>query len=366
MKTLRGIRTRSTATAMIVAVTLLTLSGGGNLAATPAAFYQQTNLVSDQPGVAVIFDPALVNPWGVALNATGGAFWVANNGTGTSTLYTGDVSGSAFIKPSLVVTIPEGVPTGAVFNGTIDFVVSNGTSSAPAIFLFASQAGVVSGWSPAVAPNTTAKVGYVAPQAVYTGIAIGQTAGAHFLYAADFQNGRIDVLNGSFQPAQLDGTFSDPEMRKGYSPFNIQNIGGKLYVTYARQSRKDPAEETGHGTGFVDVFDTDGHLVQRLIRGSHLVAPWGLAIAPADFGPFSNALLVGDFATGHIGAFDAATGELLGELTGANGKPIAIEGLWGITFGNGLIAGDRNALYFAAGPANETHGLFGSLRFVSP
>jgi uncharacterized protein (TIGR03118 family) len=369
MKMLDTIRVRSVAVAMILAVALSIVAPAHNLAASQVGFYLQANLVSDQPGVAAIQDPNLVNPWGIAFSPTS-PFWVANNGTATSTIYAGDVNGSAFTKGALVVSILSGSPTGVVFNSdtnTSDFVITNGATSARAIFLFASQSGVVSGWNPAIAQTTAASAYTSLVPAVYTGLAIGQiSSGASFLYLADFLNGKIDVLDSSFHLVQLDGMFSDPDMRKNYSPFNIQNIGGRLYVTYTRQSRKSPDEETGHGAGFVDVFDTDGHLLQRLISGSHLVAPWGLALAPADFGRFGNALLVGDFATGRILAFDAASGELLGELNGADGKPIVIDGLWGITLGNGGNGGDRNALYFAAGPDDETHGLFGSLRFVTP
>jgi uncharacterized protein (TIGR03118 family) len=333
-------------------------------AAAAAGFYQQTDLVSDLPG-AVLQDPHLVNPWGIAFSATS-PFWVANNVTGTSTLYSGDVNGSPFTKLSMVVTIPGGSPTGVVFNGTTDFVVHSGASSGPARFIFASQTGVISGWNSAVPPpppSTTAQIGATA-DAVYTGLAIGQSGGANYLYAADFEHNTIDVYDKTFQHVELAGSFSDPKIPNSYSVFNIQNLGGKLYVTYAQQSHKEPDEETDHGSGFVDVFDTSGHLLQRLIKGNHLNAPWGLALAPANFGPFSNALIVGNFGNGHLQAFDPDSGGFLGELSAADGKPIVVDGLWGIIFGNGGSGGDRNALYFASGPDDETHGLFGSLRFV--
>ncbi|MGH9868018.1 MAG: TIGR03118 family protein [Candidatus Polarisedimenticolia bacterium] len=354
----------------IATVALLTLTPATHLtAAPPESFYRQTNLVSDQPGVALIQDPDLVNPWGIALSPTGGAFWVANNVTGKATTYIGDVSGSVFSKAALVVAIPGGAPTGTVFNPTTDFVVSAAGTSGTAFFLFASQAGIISGWSPGVpppAPSTTAQIGATF-EVVYTGLAIGQTAGgANMLYAADFENNKIDVYDASFHLVHLDGSFTDPDLKKGYSPFNIQNLGGELYVAYAQQSNKEPDEESGHGTGFVNVFDTDGHLLRQLIRNSHLVAPWALALAPGDFGPFSNALLVGNFGNGRVLAFDPANGDFLGFLEGEDGKPIEIDGLWGLAFGNGASAGDSNALYFAAGPDDETHGLFGSLRFVGP
>jgi uncharacterized protein (TIGR03118 family) len=327
-------------------------------------FFHQTNLVSDQSGVALILDPNLVNPWGISMSATS-PFWVANNGTGTSTLYAGDVNGSPFVKNPLVVQIPGDSPTGTVFNSSADFVTPGATAASR--FLFASQTGIVSGWS----GGTQARVGGT-NHAVYTGLAIGQvttttgttTTTANYLYAADFEHRTIDVYDKTFQIVTLDGSFTDPNIPTSYSPFNIQNLGGKLYVTYAQQSHKEPDEETDRGSGFVDVFDTSGHLMQRLIEGNHLKAPWGLAHAPADFGAFSNALVVGNFGDGQLHAFDLETGKYLGEMKDKSGKPIVIDGLWGITFGNGGNGGDRNALYFAAGPEDETHGLFGSLRLV--
>lgn len=338
-------------------------SAGAVSAAQATGFYTVTNLVSDQPGVAPIFDPDLVNPWGVAFSPTS-PFWVANNVTGTATLYSGDVNGSAFVKASLVVSIPGGLPTGQVFNSSGDFVVTSGTASGPARFIFASQVGIISGWSASVPPTTTAKVAATA-DAVYTGLAIGQLRSANFLYATDFAHRMIDVYDGTFHLAHLDGAFDDPNIPNSYSPFNIQNLGGKLYVLYAQQNHKELDEETDHGAGFVDVFDTGGHLLSRVTLGNHLKAPWGVALAPADFGPFSDALLVGDFGNGHIPAFDSVSGKFLGELSGEDGKPIVIDGLWAILFGNGGNGGDRNALYFTAGPEDETHGVFGSVRFVS-
>jgi uncharacterized protein (TIGR03118 family) len=361
------------AIAMVVPVFLaLMCSAALRAASAPAippvdGFYQQRNLVSDQPGVALITDSNLVNAWGIALPPTSAAFWVANNGSGMSTLYAGDVHGSAFTKSSLVVTIPSGLPTGTVFNSSPDFVVHSGAASGPALFLWASQVGVISGWNPNVPPpppSHTAQIGTTA-DAVYTGLAIGNANGANYLYAADFEHGHIDVYDKDFHTAHLDGSFSDPNIPNSYSPFNVHAIAGRIYVTYAQQNHKEPDEETDRGSGFVDVFDTSGHLLQRLIKGNHLNAPWGLALAPGNFGPFSNALIVGNFGNGHLQAFDPGSGRFLGELDDASGKPIVIDGLWGLIFGNGVTAGDSNALYFAAGPEDETHGLFGSLRFVA-
>jgi len=331
-------------------------------AATQESFHQ-TNLVSDQPGVALITDPNLVNPWGISMSPTS-PFWVANNGTGTATLYAGDVNGSPFTRNALVVSIPEGAPTGTVFNPfTTDFVVQGGGKSARALFLFASQVGIVSGWNSGVpaAGSTQAQVGG-SNDAVYTGLTIGSVGSAHYLYAADFEHGKIDVYDTAFHVVTLAGTFSDPNIPASYSPFNIQSLGGNLYVTYAQQSHKEPDEETDRGSGFVDVFDTSGNLLQRLIEGNHLKAPWGLALAPSTFGAFSNALIVGNFGDGQLHAYDPESGRYLGEFKDENGRPIVIDGLWGITFGNGGSGGDRNALYFASGPDDETHGLFGSLR----
>lgn len=337
-------------------------------AATPE-FFHQTNLVSDLPGVALILDPDLVNPWGISMSPTS-PFWVANNASGKATLYAGDVNGSAFVKNPLVVEIPGGSPTGTVFNPTSDFVVQSGTASARALFLFASQTGIISGWNAGVPPpptSTHAQVGGT-NDAVYTGLAIGQvtttTGTANYLYAADFEHKKIDVYDKTFQVVTLDGSFADPNIPDSYAPFNIQNLAGKLYVTYAQQSHKEPDEETDHGSGFVDVFDTSGHLLQRLIQGNHLNAPWGLALAPSNFGSFSSMLIVGNFGDGHLHAYDPATGKYQGEMKDESGTPIVIDGLWGITFGNGGNGGDRNALYFASGPDDETHGLFGSLRVV--
>ena len=335
-------------------------------AAKPTGFYKQTNLVSDQPGVAAMVDPDLVNPWGIALPPTGGAFWVANNGTGVSTLYAGDVNGGPLTKNPLVVSIPASLPTGAVFNSSGDFVVTSGAASGPARFIFASQVGVISGWNPNVpppSPSKAAQVGATA-DAVYTGLAIAQSGGANYLYAADFEHRTIDVFDKSWHLVHLDGSFTDPNLPHSYAPFNIHALNGKLYVMYAQQSHKNPDEETDRGSGFIDVFDTSGHLERHLVRGDHLKTPWAIVMAPADFGPFSGMLLVGSFARGFISAYDPDSGRFLGELKDERGRPIVIDGLWGMVNGNGT-AGDKNAVYFAAGIDDETHGLFGSLRFVS-
>ncbi|HZL86769.1 MAG TPA: TIGR03118 family protein [Pirellulaceae bacterium] len=326
-----------------------------------ATAYLATDLVSDQPGVAPILDPHLVNGWGIALSPTGGAFWVSSEGAGLSDLYLGDVNGGPFSKAALEVTIPGGSPTGQVFNPTTDFVVSNGTTSRAAIFIFASETGNVTGWNPGVPPATSAQPAFSATDgAVYTGIALANNGTSNFLYLADFAHGEIDVLDKDFHLTALAGSFTDPDLPEGYSPFNVANIGGKLYVSYALQD--DEGEEvTGPGLGIVNVFDTNGALLQRLITGGELNAPWAMVVAPTDFGDFSSDLLLGNFGDGRIHAYDAATGALEGTLSQAPGKPLEIDGLWGLVFGNGRTAGTATTLYYAAGPDDETHGLFGKI-----
>jgi uncharacterized protein (TIGR03118 family) len=315
-----------------------------------SGFYQQTNLVSDVPGLAKFTDPHLVNPWGISYSPTS-PFWISDNATGFSTLYN-----SQGQPLSLVVTIPQtpgnphpGSPTGTVFNNTPGFVIQAGSKSGPSLFLFATADGTISGWNPNV-DMTHAIIAVNHPtSAVYFGLAIGTNASGTFLYAANFF-GSIDVFDQKFAPAHLHGSFHDPNLPAGYFPYNIQNLGGKLWVTYG-----------GLDKGYVDVYDTDGNLIRRVVSGDHLYFPWGIAIAPAHFGQFSNDLLVGNTGNGLINAYDPQTGHFLGQLLDKAGKPIVIEGLWGLAFGNGGNGGDRNTLYFTAGIYFYFHGLFGSL-----
>jgi uncharacterized protein (TIGR03118 family) len=327
--------------------------------------FQQVNLVSDVPGRALSTDPDLVNPWGISHSATS-PFWVSDNGTGVSTLYNG-----VGTKLALVVTIPPplgsppgtiATPTGQVFNGTADFVVTTGSGSGPSRFIFATEDGTISGWNPSADPtHAILAVDNSASGAIYKGLAIGANGSGNFLYAANFHAGTIDVFDKDFQPVQLAGSFTDPNIHRGFAPFNIQNLGGKLYVTYARQDADREDDVAGPANGFVDVFDTDGNLLQRLVTRGRLNSPWGLAIAPASFGPFGNDLLVGNFGDGRINAYDPVTGEFLGQLGGPDNRPITIDGLWGLIVGNGGNGGDVDKVYFTAGPDDETHGLFGSL-----
>jgi uncharacterized protein (TIGR03118 family) len=371
--------------ALLSASGLAPLPFAPNAHASTVTLFQQTNLVSDQPGVALNLDPTLVNAWGISAAPSGGAFWVSSNGSGLSELYLGDVNGSPILQP-FKVTIPGGSPTGQVFNinqplmgtgNSADFSVSDGTYTGASVFLFASKTGAITGWNPGVGTpvqtpfgplSGTAEVGFQATDgAIYTGLAAGDVGTAHFLYAADFHNGKIDVLDGQFHKVALGvngfGRFTDPNLPAGFAPFNVQNLGGKLFVTYAQQdAARDGGSVAGLGKGFVDVYDNSGHLLQRVASGGMLNAPWGVALAPAGFGSFGGDLLVGNFGDGHIDAFDPTHHfAFAGQLRGADGTPVTISGLWGLQFGNGASAGDANTLYFSAGPAHGTHGLFGSL-----
>ena len=328
--------------------------------------YQVTNLVSDLPGVAAVTDPDLVNPWGISFSPTG-PFWLSDNGTGLSTLYNG-----AGAKQPLIVVIPPpvgsadgGTPTGQVFNPTPDFVVSQGAKHGKSAFLFASEDGTISGWSPAVNfLHALVAVDNSASGAVYKGLALDSVGTANFLYAANFRSGRIDVFDKNFHPAVLAGTFQDRRIPVGYAPFNVQNISGFLVITYAKQNADKHDDVAGAGHGFVDVYSSSGLLLTRLASRGPLNSPWGIALAPAGFGRFSHALLVGNFGDGRINAFDTREGEFLGQLRGPHERPIVIDGLWGLSFGNGGAAGNTNKLYFTAGIDHEQHGLFGSIQAV--
>jgi uncharacterized protein (TIGR03118 family) len=326
------------------------------------------NLASDVPGLAPVTDPNLVNPWGISASPIG-PFWFSDNNTGVSDLLDGNG------RPQLpVVTIPAaagtgGTPTGTVFNGGHGFVVSQGGVSAPSLFLFATEDGTLSGWSPHV--NLTQAIVVVdnsdpsnpAGGAVYKGLATGVNArGQSLLFAANFRAGTVDVFDQKFRPVQTPGGFRDPNIPTGYAPFGIQNIDGRIFVTYAQQDddRDDPVNDPGHG--FIDVFDTDGVLQQRFASQGPLNSPWGVAQAPSDFGGFGGAVLVGNFGDGHINAYDPASGAFLGPLTDGVGNAITIDGLWGLSFGNGHQSGPTNVLYFCAGTDHEQHGLFGEIQ----
>ena len=319
--------------------------------------YTVHNLSSDVPGLAAHLDPDLQNGWGIAEPATG-PWWVADNGTDKSTLYSADGT-----KQGLVVQIVNGAPTGTVFNGSSAFVVTANGKSGPARFIFASESGTISGWSPAV-DGTHSIVGTTTAGAVYKGLALAAAASGPQLYATDFAGGRVDVFNASFGAGVATGGFADPKLPAGYAPFGIAAVKGMLVVTFAKQQPGSEDELHHQGFGVVDAFDTDGNLLGRIATHGQLNAPWGIAAAPAGFGPFAGDLLIGNFGDGQINAYAQqpdGSWERAGGLRDASGRQISIDGLWGIGFGNNGAAGPATTLYFAAGPNDEANGLFGSI-----
>jgi uncharacterized protein (TIGR03118 family) len=357
-----GILVASIGLVLAVAAPVAADDHGGDGRHGPAdAAYAVANLISDGFVPAAVTDPNLVNGWGIVAGPTT-PWWVANNGTDTSTLYTG-----AGARLALVVSVPS-APTGTVFNATTDFAVSGGGASGAARFLFATESGTILGWNPAVPtpPSTQAQVAVDRSSlgAVYKGLAIGQVGSANFLYATDFHNGRVDVFDGTFALQSWAGAFTDPRLPMGYAPFGIQNIGGRLFVTFAKQDAAGHDEIAGRGRGFVDVFGTDGSFQGRVASRDDLNAPWGLAMAPATgFGRYSGDLLVGNFGDGRINAYrwEGHHWDEAGTLRGPDHRALSIDGLWGIGFGNGAASGPTTTLYFAAGPDGEAHGLFGSI-----
>src|SRR6266571_4082547 len=375
-------RPRLLAVVMTIVTLLLMLVPVAANAQGNNGFYQQTNLVSDLPNIAAHQDANLVNPWGLSHGPTT-PWWVSDNGTGKSTLYNGQ--GQAFpLASPLVVTIPPpanspagttAAPTGNVFNGTSGFVVATATGAGPSLFIFATEDGTISGWNPQADPthailavdrSTVSQGGFVG--AVYKGLAIASNASGTFIYATNFRFGTVEMFDSTFH---LVRSFTDsklantcPRPNQCYAPFGIQNLGGNLYVTYALQDAAHHDDVSGPAHGFVDVFDTNGNLIRQLVLHGRLNSPWGLALAPADFGLFSNALLVGNFGNGRINAFDLNTGEFLGQLRDQANNPITIDDLWGLAFGNDASAGKHNELFFTAGSNDEADGLFGSIEPV--
>ncbi len=359
----RSARTAGLAGAAALVLSLVACSGGGGSSDAPSApppaptttAYQLTTLVSDQPaGAGVTVDSNLVNPWGLAYGPTT-AFWVANQGTDTTTVY----DGLGHLLPNPIIVANPSVPghtlrgpTGVVFNGSTGF---NGDR-----FLLASLDGCICGWSSTA--TTTRRVDNSAAQAAYTGLALGGSGSSTYLFATNFTAGSIDVFDASYAKVDLGPTaLVDPALPAGYSPFNAQVLGGKLFVTYAKRLGAATRETPGPGFGYVSVFNLDGSFVRRVASEGALNAPWGVAIAPASFGTYAGAVLVGNFGDGRITAFDAATGAQLGQLAGTDGSPLAVPGLWGMAFGNDGSAGSSSKLYVTAGPGGETHGLFGSI-----
>jgi len=343
-------------------VTTIALAAAPAAQADPEGRYAVRKLVSDEANVAEHQDTNLVNSWGIAFNPFG-FVWVANAETGKSTLYDGNG-----VPQSLVVTIPPKAgatqcnPTGIVFNGGNTFLTTQAANSF-ARFIFVTEDGVLAAWAPTVNPTQAILIKDNSPSgAQYKGLALSAGGKVQLLYATDFHNGKIDVWDSSFAPVTLPaGAFSDPKIPAGFAPFGIQAINGNLYVTYAKQDADRHDDVAGKGLGYVDVFDPNGQLLDRFISKGPLNAPWGLALAPAGFGEFSNTLLVGNFGDGRINAFDLVSGKHLGALKGANGRPLEIDGLWGLAFGNGLNDQPVNTLFFTSGPDDEEHGLYGRI-----
>lgn len=319
-----------------------------------------TNLVTDDQTIntAQITDPGLKNGWGLSF-APPGPFWVSSNGTDTSPLYSVNPVSQVTAKLPLTVSIPGSGVTGQVFNGSSSFNDNR--------FLFVSEDGTVSGWRPALGTTGLISAETIVPASaanLYTGAAIGSVSGYDYLYAADFKSGTIDVYKGTAAAPALTGTFTDaeiPAIPAGYAPFNVQNLNGSLYVAYALRDDVTNDEVAGPGLGYVDKFTLNGDFVGRVASNGTLDAPWGLAVAPSSFGAMAGDLLVGNFGDGHINIYDSNTFEYLGQVLDANNQPVAIDGLWAISPGNGTLAGSPNLLYFTAGPNDETHGLFGVL-----
>lgn len=334
----------------------------------PGSAYKQINFISDIPGLAPVLDPLMVNPWGIAASSSS-PFWIANNGTSTTQLIKGDVSGAPVVLNAnpQTINIPGGLPTGVVRNSTSDFVINPPATPTPtptptpAQFIFVSETGNLTAWNGASAATAQNQVSM--PGHVWKGLAIGSNSGGNRLYAADFANNHIDVFNGTFTATTVTGGFIDATIPVGYAPFNIQNLGGSLYVAYAKVGMGGD-EEAGVGNGYVRKFNTDGVRDPTFaINNGALNAPWGMVIAPASFGIFGGALLVGNFGEGNpsIHAYNPTTGAFLGTLQNEDGEGIEIDELWALQFGNGGNGGDVNTLYFTSGPSEEEHGLFGKL-----
>ncbi len=352
----RRLLTVGLAVATAVGITLPALGVNAEIA---RGSFRETDLVSNIPGRAQHLDPNLVNPWGISA-ASGSPMWVSDNNAGVATLYDG--AGNAFPPPAnggpLVVTIPKpdgtdgGAPTGTVFNGNGGFKGD--------LFLFATEDGTIAGWNPAVSfrrARIEVNRSAVGLGAVYKGLAIGN----NHVYASNFRFGTIEVFDSSYTMVALSGSFSDPGIPTGFAPFNIQNLAGVLYVTYAMQRPDKHDDLSGPGFGFVDAYDLNGHLLRRVASRGTLNSPWGLAIAPASFGNFHDNLLVGNFGDGRINAFDLGTGAFRGQLKSETSAPIDIPGLWGLRFGNGQFGASADTLFFAAGINDEQDGLFGSI-----
>jgi uncharacterized protein (TIGR03118 family) len=364
--------------------------------------YIQTNLMADPSelvGKAPVHDPNLLNPWGLTRSPNGSPWWIGNNNSGTSTLVTGagapvnifaadphpDSNGNGITGLNNFVMVPppgfapgtQSAPTGVVFNGSgTDFLLNKGTPAGlPAAFIFSTEDGTISGWNPGANLAPGAKPPSVNAvlevdnsdkgsknSAVYKGMTSGEIDGKKVLYVSNFRSGRVEVYDTNFRPVHLgEDAFDDDSIPRDFAPFNVQNIGGSIFVTYAKQDgpRHDPVG--GDGFGFVDIFSTKGEFQGRLEHGDFFNAPWGVVWTPRDFGEFSNTILVGNFRSGWIAAFNGFTKKFIDFVRNPDGSLVTIDGLWSLTFGNNGNAGSSDTLFFTAGGKDELHGLFGTL-----
>ena len=328
---------------------------------TSLGSFKTHNLVSDQAGKADVMDKSLVNAWGLSFGTKPATpAWIADNGTDVSTLYQGDVGSTPVSKVPLTVKIPGGAPTGTVFNGSKSFVVRAGTKHGPANFLFSSEAGKITAWSQDVPPLTTAQTVASAHNAIFKGLAIANTSKGPRLYASDFHNNKVDVWDGNFMRVHKKGAFRDSKLPKGYAPFGIDTVNNDIVVSYAKQDAKAEDDVSGAGHGFVDLYSKGGKLLKRFASRGALNSPWGIAMAPKGFGGASGDILIGNFGDGKINVY-SKSGAFLGPMKNAMGKPISIDGLWALEFGNGVI-GTPKTLLFTAGPNDEQHGFFGDIK----
>jgi uncharacterized protein (TIGR03118 family) len=341
----------------VLAATLVVAPALARQGAKRENSYVVSRLVSDIPGRADKLDSDLVNAWGLAA-LPGSPWWVNDNGTNLSTLYTADGT-----KQGLIVSVP-GNPSGMVANAGSNFPVTNGSTSGTARFIFDTEGGQILGWAPNV-DGTHALVAVDRSNigAVFKGLAINPTADR--LYAADFHNGQVDVFDGSFTELSMPGAFVDPGLDKGYAPFGIQTIGNEVFVSYAKQDADRHDDVAGHGHGFVDAYDLNGNFIERVATHDQLDSPWGLAMAPAMWGKFGGDLLVGNFGDGQINAYHrVGPGDWVrdGELRRSTNEPISLDGLWALQFGMGSPNnGPTDTLFYTSGPGDEGHGQFGTI-----
>jgi uncharacterized protein (TIGR03118 family) len=328
-----------------------------------ASVFVQTNLVSDGFVPAAVTDVDLKNPWGLAYLPSG-PFWVADNGTSKSTAYNG-----AGVKQQFNVNIPGGgglpaTPTGIVANSSSSFYVGSGDKVGPAKFIFVGEDGGISGWNESVDANNAMLAVDNYLSASYKGATIATFMHSPVLYVTDFKNGKVQMYDRNFQLMGRKGAFKDPNLPIGYAPFNVQDIGGAIVVTYAKKGA-DGVDVPGRGHGVVDIYSTGGALLRRMQRGKFLNSPWGIALAPATFGQFAGDLLIGQFGSGRIAAFHPKNGKFLGYVNDNTGLPIQNNGLWAVSFGNNGAAGSANTLFFTAGLNDEADGLFGKIELTA-